>query len=509
MLSQKNKLMMQLSTAAVLLNAIIFAITRLFDPFHSNHGMHGSGFAMTAALSWGQVAISAWPVIWLLYGLWQYKRDRNHRQLPLINTLTLTFASMGIISGSGGGLEFHFSIFMVLAAAAYYENIRLISTMTALFAIQHVMGFIFVPQLVFGSDSYSLLMMSIHALFLVLTSSGTMLQIVSKQRIVAKLEAEKREQDSKLLDLLDQVETLSGHIGSSSVVVTRKSEDNVRTSEGMLSAFREVASGLGDQVASIEHMAGSIQSINTTIQDAFDESEAMKGRAGATEQAMQSNHQKASLLYGQINELAQAVGRIYETMHSLKLSATRAHDLVGAVQEIAAQTHLLSLNASIEAARAGEQGRGFAVVAGEIRKLADRSNNAAKEVQHIIAAISGEIGTSYEEAERGRAFVKRSTEQVEAFAAEFEQAGELIAGMLAYIVAMNERLSEIRNAAIGMTGEMNQISAAIEEGTVSMQELQHMNGSQMSAAMEIDQEIGKLNRLSQSLQEQLAADGRA
>jgi methyl-accepting chemotaxis protein len=67
---------------------------------------------------------------------------------------TLTFSSMSIITGRNGMVEYHFSIFMVAAMLAYYENITLIIVMTTLFAVQHVSGVFFIPQLVFGTDSY-------------------------------------------------------------------------------------------------------------------------------------------------------------------------------------------------------------------------------------------------------------------------------------------------------------------------------------------------------------------
>ncbi|WP_281888589.1 hypothetical protein [Paenibacillus sp. YYML68] len=72
-------------------------------------------------------------------------------------------------------MEFHFSIFMVVAAVAYYEQIRLVLLMTVLFAVQHVAGYFLIPQLVFGTSSYSFLMLCIHALFFILTSGATSL----------------------------------------------------------------------------------------------------------------------------------------------------------------------------------------------------------------------------------------------------------------------------------------------------------------------------------------------
>jgi methyl-accepting chemotaxis protein len=67
-----------------------------------------------------------------------YRRKPDHQTIPLLVTLLLTFSSISIIAGAGGRVEFHFSIFMVVAVLGYYESISLLLTMTAIFAVQHV-----------------------------------------------------------------------------------------------------------------------------------------------------------------------------------------------------------------------------------------------------------------------------------------------------------------------------------------------------------------------------------
>ncbi|WP_423222097.1 methyl-accepting chemotaxis protein [Ideonella lacteola] len=82
----------------------------------------------------------------------------------------------------------------------------------------------------------------------------------------------------------------------------------------------------------------------------------------------------------------EAVGRVVQTMNDISDSAKRISDIIGVIDGIAFQTNILALNAAVEAARAGEQGRGFAVVAGEVRSLAQRSADAAREIKQLIQA---------------------------------------------------------------------------------------------------------------------------
>lgn len=80
------------------------------------------------------------PAFLLIVSSLLYFRDQEHPQIPMINVLALTFSSIAMIANGGGNIVFHFSIFMVVAIVAYYEDLFLITVMTALFAVQHLAG---------------------------------------------------------------------------------------------------------------------------------------------------------------------------------------------------------------------------------------------------------------------------------------------------------------------------------------------------------------------------------
>jgi aerotaxis receptor len=157
---------------------------------------------------------------------------------------------------------------------------------------------------------------------------------------------------------------------------------NVRSME---SATREIALGNVDlarrtesQAASLEQTAASLAQIAAAAGQNADSALRADRMVGT-----------ASSVAGRGGE---AVGRVGATMNGISASAARIVDIIGLIDGIAFQTNILALNASVEAARAGEQGRGFAVVAGEVRHLAQRSANAAREIKALIVESVNKVG---------------------------------------------------------------------------------------------------------------------
>ncbi|MBI3154062.1 MAG: chemotaxis protein, partial [Burkholderiales bacterium] len=150
-------------------------------------------------------------------------------------------------------------------------------------------------------------------------------------------------------------------------------------SEGIATASHEIAQGNADLSGRTEQAAASLQQTASSM-------EQVAGTVRQSADAAAQAAQLASRACGVAERGGQVVSQVVSTMHEIDASARRIADIIGVIDGIAFQTNILALNAAVEAARAGEQGKGFAVVAGEVRSLAQRSADAAREIKSLIGS---------------------------------------------------------------------------------------------------------------------------
>ncbi len=172
--------------------------------------------------------------------------------------------------------------------------------------------------------------------------------------------------------------------------------------------------------------------------------------------AQQAN-QVATSARGMAEKGGEVVGRAVSAMQQINASSTKIAEIIGVIDEIAFQTNLLALNASVEAARAGEQGRGFAVVATEVRNLASRSADAAKEIKDLI-------NDSVSKVHAGAELVNESGETLQEIVTGVKKVGDIVAEIAAASAEQASGIDQV-NQAITTMDEMTQQNAALAEQT--------------------------------------------
>ncbi|HEY8616801.1 methyl-accepting chemotaxis protein [Phenylobacterium sp.] len=200
------------------------------------------------------------------------------------------------------------------------------------------------------------------------------------------------------------------------------------------------------QAANLEETAAALDEITATVR---------KSAEGATECAKVVQDARSD---------AQSSGTVVKeavaAMSEIERSAGEIGSIIGVIDEIAFQTNLLALNAGVEAARAGEAGKGFAVVAMEVRALAQRSAEAAKEIKTLISASSEHVGRGVELVDRTGSFIERIVERV-------AQIDGLVSEIAAGAHEQSRGIAEVNNAVNQMDQLTQQNAAMVEESTAA------------------------------------------
>ena len=252
------------------------------------------------------------------------------------------------------------------------------------------------------------------------------------------------------------VESLRGTLQT----ITAATDPLRRGSEEIASAADELSRRTEQQAASLEETAAALEEITTTVK---------RSAEGAAEAS-----NVASASRSQASRSGEVVGQAIGAMGEIEKSSGQIGQIIGVIDEIAFQTNLLALNAGVEAARAGEAGKGFAVVAQEVRALAQRSAEAAKEIKSLISDSEGHVG-------QGVQLVGATGEALNALMERATQIDTLISEIARSAQEQSTGLAQV-NTAVNQMDQMTQQNAAmVEETTAAAAQLRQQAGALAAA----------------------------
>ena len=219
-------------------------------------------------------------------------------------------------------------------------------------------------------------------------------------------------------------------------------------SDSMGTASTEIATGNADlsarteqTAANLEETASSMEQLTTTVQQT--------AQAARTANELATSAQTSAAHGGEV------VSQVVATMEDISASSAKISDIIGVIDGIAFQTNILALNAAVEAARAGEEGRGFAVVAGEVRGLAQRSAQAAREIKALIAASAGKV-------ESGAKLVVGAGAAMNEIVGSVQRVTQIIGEITSAATAQSDGIAQV-NQAVSQLDQMTQQNAALVE----------------------------------------------
>ena len=301
--------------------------------------------------------------------------------------------------------------------------------------------------------------------------------------------AQMADETNKMLEnirnMTKTIQKTAESVADASGTLTNTAEQSAHATQSVAQSITEVAEASHGQMDSVAEAKHQVHAFTRGLSDATSAIENVADDIEHTSQKAEEGNQLVVATVDQMNAIADTVVSSSEVVAKLGERSKEIGNIVEVISGISGQTNLLALNAAIEAARAGEHGHGFAVVAEEVRKLAEESQNASKQIGDLIRAIQEETEEAVTAMETGRTEAEKGRENVAATGEGFseilsmirriqENAGSIKATMddLGQRAAkIDTATGEIHDAASKVASESQTVSAATEEQAAGMEEI--------------------------------------
>jgi methyl-accepting chemotaxis protein len=260
-----------------------------------------------------------------------------------------------------------------------------------------------------------------------------------------------------------QVATSSQQMAKGAQEQSISAQDTAKSIEQLTEIINQLAKGAKDQSASVQKAVTSITEVSETMAKvASNANQAALGAKQAAESAIAGAEKSQKTLSG-MEKIRVSTGEVARKIEELGTRSAEIGKIVAVIDDIAAQTNLLALNAAIEAARAGDQGRGFAVVSDEVRKLAERTATATKEIADLIGNVQKGVNETIK-------LTAGSTEAVSEGYGMAVQTGKSLEQILKVASEVNNQIEEISTKAQQVNSATNELVKVIDSvGSVSEQ----------------------------------------
>jgi methyl-accepting chemotaxis protein len=258
--------------------------------------------------------------------------------------------------------------------------------------------------------------------------------------------------------------------------LSRVVSDVRSNAEGVATASAEIAQGNNDLSARTEQQASALEETAASMEEL---SSTVKQNADSARQA----NQLASTASTVAVQGGEVVSQVVETMKGINDSSRKISEIISVIDGIAFQTNILALNAAVEAARAGEQGRGFAVVATEVRSLAGRSADAAKEIKNLINA-------SVERVEQGTALVDKAGDTMTEVVSSIRRVTDIMGEISAASSEQAAGVAQVGEAVTQMDQATQQNAALVEEMAAAASSLKTQAGEMVETVAVFKVESG-------------------
>jgi methyl-accepting chemotaxis protein len=305
--------------------------------------------------------------------------------------------------------------------------------------------------------------------------------------------------------LIKQLAYTAQQMAASSEELTANADQSAQASAQVAETVTAVAFGAENQLKLADAASAVVSQISTAINQVASNAEIVSGSAEKTTKTANNGEEAIKKAVKQMITIEEKTNQTSSVIGDLENKSKQIGEIVDVIANIAGQTNLLALNAAIEAARAGDAGRGFSVVAEEVRKLAEQSQDAAKKITELIKEVQMKTNDAVSFMSEGKKEVDAGTKVVSTAGENFEEILTMVRGMTNEVHEISAAIEEITSGAQNVvisvekidneskqTSEKTQtISAATEEQSASVEEIASASRHLAQMAEELQTEVHK------------------
>ncbi len=273
-----------------------------------------------------------------------------------------------------------------------------------------------------------------------------------------------------LVDVITDIKNQSALLYETSAQLTGSASTTSGTVQNVEQAVSEIASGATSQAQETQKATEDIVLMGTMVEDTNSQVSALHNAADAIKVSSDTANTTLQELDSINKKAIDSINVIYEQTHTTNESAMKIKEATTLISSIADETNLLSLNASIEAARAGEAGRGFAVVASQIQKLAEQSNDSARQIDEIIYTLLDDSEKAVKTMEEVKSIMEQQSENVSKAGMVFSQVEIGITDSIAGIGEIADRTDRLNSTRTNIVDVVQNLTAIAQENAASTEE---------------------------------------
>ena len=308
-----------------------------------------------------------------------------------------------------------------------------------------------------------------------------------------------------LRQMVGQTLQSAEQLAASSEELTASAGQSAEAAQHVAQSAVAITEGAGRQSAAVTEAAKVVESMSRKMEEVASVASAVAAAANETTKTTVEGQKGLASAIESMQAIGTGAEQVGGAIQALDASSQRISEMVAMITAIAGQTNLLALNAAIEAARAGEHGRGFAVVADEVRKLAEQSETAAREITNLIAENNGNIRQTVDVMGVQKTRVGEGVDRVNEAGRQFAEIARLVEDLskkimgittVAEAVVADSRntvrsVEEVKTISVTVAGEAESVSAATEEQAASMQEIASASQTLAHLAQDLQALVGK------------------